>query len=70
MKKNNILKFSLLAFFFLTYTLPAWADLDNPKDEDDPPYQESPIDNWQMLLVIIGVVAGIYFLTRKRKELA
>lgn len=65
--KNNVLKFSLLALFFLTYTLPAWADIDPPESEDDPLYEEAPIDNWEILLVMAAIAVGIYFVSKYRK---
>ncbi len=66
--KNNILKFGLLALFFLAYTLPVMADLDNPPDYDednDPPAQ---IDNWVLILSFAGIVLGIYFLVQRQQK--
>lgn len=68
--KNNILKFSLPVIFFLTYTLPVLAqdgEPGTPPAEDDP---QTPLDNWQMLLVMVALIVGIYFLTRRKKQTA
>ena len=66
--KNNVLKFSLLALFFLTYTLPLMAQEDDepgdPFAGDDPP---TPIDNWEILLVMAAMAVGIYFVSKYRK---
>ena len=53
--------------FFLFYTIPALADEDypeNPDSHDDPPV---PVDQWMILLLILGLAIGFYFLKRKYK---
>lgn len=65
--KNNILKLSLPVIFFLIYTLPLMAQtIDPPDTSDDPEYQETPIDNWQILLLLAGIVVGLYFMRKYR----
>lgn len=67
--KRVIQKYGLLAFLWLAYTLPAFADPNDPDDGDDPP--AAPIDNWLLLLILAGVALGIYFIMKyKRKQFA
>lgn len=65
--KNNVLKFSLIALFFFAYTLPVMAQEDDspgePTAEDDP---QMPIDNWTILLVMVALALGIYFMRKYR----
>ncbi|SMC85793.1 hypothetical protein [Moheibacter sediminis] len=66
--KRGIHKYGLLAFLWLTYTLPALADPNDPDDGDDP---QAPIDNWLLLLILAGVALGIYFIMKnKNKQIA
>lgn len=66
--KNNILKFGLLAFLWMVYTLPAIAQPIEPPSEDDPFEPEpAPIDNWVVFLIFMSVAVGVYFInTHKR----
>lgn len=61
--KNNILKFALLAFFWMIYTLPLIAQPVDPPGEDDPfePEDPTPIDDWMVLLILASAATGIYF---------
>jgi len=65
--KNNILKLSLLALFFLAYTLPVMAQEEGENPNDPPAEDDVPIDNWQMLLVMVALAVGIYFVSKYRK---
>ncbi len=63
--KKDVLKYGLLAFFWLAYTLPAMADPNDPDLDDDPP---APIDNWALLLILAGVILGLYFIMKYRRR--
>ncbi len=66
--KQSILKYGLLIYFSLIYSLPALADPNDPDPgENDEEYQ-APIDNWEILLVTAAIVLGIYFMTKYRKN--
>lgn len=66
--KRKIHKYGLLAFLWLAYTLPAFADPNDPDDSDDP---QAPIDNWLLLLILAGVALGVYFIMKyKNKQIA
>ena len=66
--KNYLLKFALMAFFMLAYSLPTMAQQDDPKnppsESDDPP---APIDDAMMLLVMAGILVGGYFLMKRKQ---
>lgn len=70
--KNNILKYGLLAFMWLAFSLPALAQFDSP---GDPPTDEdpipTPIDSWMLLLVMAGIAIGAYLIIKyNRKAMA
>lgn len=69
--KNKTLKNSILLILLLACTFPAWAGPVDPDSNDDPefPTESTPIDNWEVLLIIMGIGCG-YFLIRQyqRKE--
>jgi len=68
--KNQILKFGLLAFLWMVYTLPAIAQPVDPPGEEDPfePEDPTPIDNWMLLLILASVAVGVYFLMKHRRK--
>lgn len=67
--KRGIQKYGLLAFLWLAYTLPAFADPNDPDPSDDP--LPAPIDNWVIMLAVAAAALGIYFVMKyKNKQLA
>lgn len=66
--KNNLLKFVLLTLTWIASTLPALAFPDDPDDTEDP--LPTPIDDWVILLVLIAVTLGIYFMMKHKKSIA
>lgn len=63
--KNKTLKNSILLILWLAYTFPVLADPLDPDPSEDPPYEDpTPIDNWEVLLIIMGIGCG-YFLIRQ-----
>lgn len=66
--KQKILNYILPLIAFCMYITPAMADLDNPDDSEDPPYDAAPIDNWMMLLLFVGIVIGVYAMFKYKKK--
>lgn len=66
--KNNLLKFGLMTFFAMFYSLPLMA---NPGgdggvgDEDEEPL---PIDNWMLILLLAAIALGVYFTLKYNKK--
>lgn len=65
--KKYVLKITLTLLFLFVYVLPAYADpATPPTDADDPP--AAPIENWALLLVLIGITIGVkFYYDNKRK---
>lgn len=69
--KNNFLKFSLLACLTIFNVLPVLAGPGGGGTDDGSEYEDLPIDNWVLMLILAGVVIGIYFIAQsKRKAIA
>lgn len=65
--KNYILKYGILTFLWLTYTLPALAGPGDPPIDDDP-VEPVPVDNWMLLLALAGTILGAYLLIKHHKK--
>lgn len=48
--------------FFLFYTIPALAEEEYPQSPDST--DDLPVDQWMILLLILGLAIGYYFLKR------
>ncbi|MFA7687385.1 MAG: hypothetical protein WCY25_05935 [Moheibacter sp.] len=69
--KNNLLKFGLIAFFWVAYSLPLLAGPEDPDPGDDPPWEDpAPIDNGILVLILAAAAVGIYFLAKYRRKSA
>ena len=68
--KNNILKFGLLAFFAVFYSLPVFAQPTGNGDclDCDDEYDQAPIDNRILILVFAAVAVGVYFLYKQNRK--
>ena len=66
--KNKILKYGLLTFLWLVYTLPAMAYPGSPESGENEDETGSPIDDWELSLLLIAVILGAYFLMNYRKK--
>jgi hypothetical protein len=70
--KNKILKYSLVLFFWMVSLVYVRADfpLSPGSDEnEDEQLEETPIDNWQLVLMLAAITIGIYFLAKYRKKM-
>ena len=66
--KSNFLKFGLIAFFALFYSLPALAQGSGGDEHDGEDPDPTPIDNWVLFLVLAGVAVGAYFIMKNRRQ--
>lgn len=68
--KNKLINYILTVFFAIAFTLPVYASLDGP-DDPDSSYDEpsaAPIDDWMMILAVVGLLIGSYYYFTKRKN--
>jgi len=64
--KNKILKYGLVIMWFIC-TIPVLAGPVDPPGEDDPPYIDpTPVDSRAILLVLAGIILGVYFVRKHR----
>jgi len=67
--KKNILKYGFPAIIWFVFTLPALAGPADPPGSDDPPYQDPmPINSWELVLIMIAIIIGVYFLANHRRK--
>lgn len=65
--KTKILKY-VLSTFMMIYTLPLWANPDFPPSQEDPEYQEAPIDEFLPWLLFIGLLLGMLMKMRNKPD--
>jgi len=70
--KNNLSKYGISAWVYLAYMLPLLAFPGDPDSYENEDEAQSPIDNWEMILIFAAISLGIYFLQhyRKRQEVS
>lgn len=70
--KNKISKYGLLAILWLVYTLPVLAGPPDSPDsgENEQEMQDgTPIDNWELVLLVVAITIGFYFLMKHKKKI-
>ena len=69
--KNKISKYGLLAILWLVYTFPAMAFPGSPDSgENEQEMQDgTPIDNWELVLLVVAITIGFYFLMKHKKKI-
>jgi len=64
--KKNILRYSLLIIMWTAYTFPAMAYPEDP-DSGENEQEQTSIDTWELILVIVAVALAIYFLMKYKQ---
>lgn len=66
--KHKILNYSLPILALFVYTIPALAQPDHPDDGEDP--LPAPIDDWMMILLLIGILIGTYLVFKYQRKVS
>lgn len=61
--KNQIIKYTIILIFLISYTHPVLAEPNDPYAGDDP---QTPIDGWLLWIILFGFLLGIYYLNAQK----
>ncbi|MFA7687868.1 MAG: hypothetical protein WCY25_08385 [Moheibacter sp.] len=68
--RNKIFKTILVVYLWGFYALSLKAQPTDPPGEDDPIYEDpTPIDQWMLVLLMMGVLIATYHFYYKRRNL-